>query len=70
MANLVRRWTSDDIGKLKEMAGKHSREKIAAELGRGPSAIAVKAHQLNISLRCGRSDHTAEKTGPGPMPSS
>ena len=64
MANFVRRWTSDDIGKLKEMAGKQSREKIAAELGRGPSAIAVKAHQLRISLRWkGLSHHTAATTG-------
>jgi hypothetical protein len=69
MANFVRRWTASDIEKLQEMAGKQPRKKIAAELGRAPGAIAVKAHQLRISLRCGQSDHTAENTGPRRMPS-
>ena len=52
MANSVRRpWTSEDLEKLKAMAGNHRREKIAAELNRGVSSLAVKAHQLGISLR-------------------
>jgi hypothetical protein len=33
------------------MAGNHRRETIAAELNRGVSSVAVKAHQLSISLR-------------------
>jgi hypothetical protein len=66
MSHFVRRWSSDDIGKLKAMAGKYPREKIAAELERGPSAIAVKAHQLRISLRWkGLSDHSARTPGSG-----
>ncbi|WP_135217243.1 hypothetical protein [Bradyrhizobium sp. MOS001] len=51
MANSVRPWTSEDLEKLKAMAGNHRREAIAAELNRGVSSVAVKAHQLSISLR-------------------
>ena len=51
MANSVRPWTSDDLEKLKAMAGNHRRDEIAAELNRGVSSVAVKAHQLGISLR-------------------
>lgn len=46
-----KRWTADDIAKLKNLAQKQTRKVIAAELGRSPSATAVKAHQLGISLR-------------------
>lgn len=46
-----RHWSQDDVEKLKEMAGNIPRAKIAAELQRAPSALAVKAHQLGISLR-------------------
>ena len=51
VANSVRPWTSDDLEKLKAMAGNHRRDEIAAELNRGVSSVAVKAHQLGISLR-------------------
>jgi hypothetical protein len=68
MANSVRRWTASEIEKLQEMAGKQPREKIAAELGRGPGAIAIKAHQLGISLRWMPTRHTAKTLGPRPMP--
>ncbi|APG09840.1 hypothetical protein JQ582_41190 [Bradyrhizobium japonicum] len=52
MSDPVRRpWTSEEIEKLKAMAGNHRREKIAAELNRGAPAVALKAHQLGISLR-------------------
>jgi hypothetical protein len=54
-----RHWSQDDVEKLKAMAGNTPRAKIAAELQRAPSALAVKAHQLGISLRLkGRSDHS------------
>jgi hypothetical protein len=46
-----RRWTADDIAKLKNLAQKQTRKVIASELGRSPSATAVKAHQLGISLK-------------------
>ena len=64
MSQFVRRWSSDDIEKLKSMAGKYSRQKIAAELERGPTAVAVKAHQLRISLRLGLPEQTTETPEP------
>jgi hypothetical protein len=51
MSSSNRRWTSEEIEKLKTMAGQYSRKTIADNLGRGPSSAAVKAHQLRISLR-------------------
>ena len=47
---MLRRWSEDDLAKLQSMAGKYPAKHIAAELGRGLSAM-VKAHQLRISLR-------------------
>jgi hypothetical protein len=47
----VRRWTKDDINKLILMAQKYPTAQIAAELGRGRSATALKAHELKLSLR-------------------
>jgi hypothetical protein len=46
-----KRWTADDIAKLKNLAQKQTRKAIAAELGRSPSATSVKAHQLGLSLK-------------------
>jgi hypothetical protein len=46
-----KRWTADDIAKLKNLAQKQTRKDIAAELGRSVSATAVKAHHLGISLK-------------------
>jgi hypothetical protein len=46
-----RRWSTDDLAKLKNMAQKFPAAHIAAELGRGLSATMVKAHQLRVSLR-------------------
>jgi hypothetical protein len=46
-----KRWTADDIAKLKNLAQKQPRQVIAAELGRSPSATSVKAHQLRLSLK-------------------
>ena len=43
-----RRWTADDIAKLKNMAQREPRAKVAAQLGRSVGATAVKAHQLGI----------------------
>ena len=45
-----KRWTADEIAKLKNLAQKQRRVDIAAELGRSPGATAVKAHQLGVSL--------------------
>lgn len=46
-----RRWTQDEIASLINMAGKQPTAKIANLLGRGKTAVAVKAHELKISLR-------------------
>ena len=46
-----RRWTENDIAKLREMARKKPLPQIASDLGRGVSAVAMKAHELNLSLR-------------------
>jgi hypothetical protein len=49
-----RRWTADDIAKLKNMAQKEPCANVAAQLGRSAGATAVKAHQLGISLKVTR----------------
>jgi len=46
-----RRWTADDIAKLKNMARNEPSANIAAQLGRSVGATAVKAHQPGISLK-------------------
>ena len=51
MTRTARRWTPDEITKLKEMAGKYPRDTIAEQLGRAGSAVAMKAYELGISLR-------------------
>ena len=52
-----RRWTPDEIAKLKDMAQKERREAIAAYFGRSVPATAVKAHKLGISLRVRRHEN-------------
>jgi hypothetical protein len=49
-----RRWTADDIAKLKNLAQKKPSANVAAQLGRSVGATAVKAHQLGISLKVPR----------------
>jgi hypothetical protein len=49
-----RRWTADDIAKLKNLAQKEPCSTLAAQLGRSVGATAVKAHQLGISLKVPR----------------
>ena len=49
-----RRWSADDIAKLKNMAQKEPSAKVAEQLGRSVAATAVKAHQLGISLKVPR----------------
>jgi hypothetical protein len=52
MATHTRRgWTSKDIDSLKRLAGKLPPAEIAAELGRTPGSLAVKAHEIKISLK-------------------
>ena len=55
MANSdTRGWTADDILRLKELAQTCPPAQIAAQLGRSPSATAVKAHELKLSLKLWR----------------
>jgi hypothetical protein len=49
-----RAWKEDDVAKLKAMAGKVPGERIAAELNRTLGAVAVKACELELSLRTKR----------------
>jgi DNA-binding CsgD family transcriptional regulator len=46
-----RRWTPDDISILKKLAQTHPMALIAAQLGRSPSAIALKAHEMKLTLK-------------------
>jgi hypothetical protein len=46
-----RRWSAEEIAKLKGLAGKRSVAEIAADIGRPKSATLVKAHTLGVSLR-------------------
>ena len=59
------RWTAEDVAKLKAMAPKYPAERIAEQLGRSASALAVKAHELKLSLRVRRKDE-APQHDPGP----
>ena len=45
------RWTSDDIAKLKELAGKRPAQEIAKEIGRTEAAVKLEAWKLRLSLR-------------------
>ena len=59
-----RRWTANDVARLKAMAKKYPTTQIAAQLGRGYPARVMKAHELNVSLRMPRtSPSTGEDSG-------
>jgi hypothetical protein len=61
-------WSADDITKLRQLAGIHRRNAIAAQLGRAPSALSVKAHQLKVSLRVARDNEAPTISGADPGP--
>jgi hypothetical protein len=65
-----RRWTADDIAKLKNLAQKQRPADIAAQLGRSVSATAVKAHELNLSLKMPRNSLDRSATDSTDPPSS
>jgi hypothetical protein len=54
MTQQRRRWTDEDVAKLKSMAKKYPSKQIASEIGRGTGSIRTKAHELSISLRVNR----------------
>jgi hypothetical protein len=67
--SLRRRWSADDVTKLRQLlAGIHPRNAIAAHLGRAPSALAVKAHQLKVSLKVVRDNEAPTISGADPGP--
>jgi hypothetical protein len=51
MPKTNKRWTADDVARLKNLAGKLSAKEIASALGRSPGATMVEASKLKISLR-------------------
>ena len=59
-----RRWTADDISKLKNLAQTLPTAQIAVRLGRSPLATAIKAHELKLSLKMRRLN-TNEPNFPG-----
>jgi hypothetical protein len=61
-----KRWTDEDIAKLRSMAGDYPTAQIAQELGRGLSATVMKAHQLQLSLRWKSDAVTRGRSEPGP----
>jgi hypothetical protein len=61
-----RRWTEDDIAKLRAMAKKYPIAEIAQELGRQVPAIQTKAHELGISLRRSASPQTMNASAMDP----
>jgi len=67
MTGSIRRWSSDDILKLKMLAQKYPAATIAEQLGRSPAALAVKAHELKLSLKLKRPtvDHQLSGADPG-----
>jgi hypothetical protein len=57
----MKRWTPEEIAKLKRMAQQYPGEKIAEDLGRGFPATRVKAHQLGLSLRVKKESETLSR---------
>ena len=61
MTQQRRRWTYEDVAKLKSMAQKCPSAQIASEIGRPLASVRQKAHDLAISLRM---DRRQRKTPP------
>jgi hypothetical protein len=54
MHHTGRRWSENDIAKLKALAQKYPVAIIAQQLGRSVSTVSKKAHKLKLSLRMKR----------------
>ncbi|MFK4657161.1 hypothetical protein [Bradyrhizobium japonicum] len=54
MPETIRRWSEEDISKLKSLAGKMPVGQIAAKLSRTEGAVMVEASKLKLSLRVDR----------------
>ena len=66
MARSNCRWTGADMLKLKDLAQKYPAATIAEQLGRSPTALAVKAHELQLSLRLRRGKMRTSGDDPRP----
>ncbi|MCQ5240916.1 hypothetical protein, partial [Eggerthella lenta] len=49
-----RPWTTDEIDRLRDMAGRLPRRDICRELKRSSGAVKMAAKRLGLSLRCCR----------------
>jgi hypothetical protein len=64
-----KRWTADDIAKLKNMAQKHRSAEIASQLGRSTGATILQAHKMKLSLRLRRpKEEESSLSGADPGP--
>jgi len=70
MTGSIRRWSGEDILKLKTLAQKYPTATIAEEPGRSPAALAVKAHELKLSLKLKRPTSNHQLSGGNPGPAS
>jgi hypothetical protein len=61
--NTTRRWTADEVIKLKSLARKQRAADIAKELGRTVGATTVKAHALGLSLKVQREAQPSQSNG-------
>jgi hypothetical protein len=48
---MARRWSVDDIDKLKNLSRKYSVQAIAEKMDRTVGGVAFKAHQLGVPLK-------------------
>jgi len=63
---MARRWTADDLAKLKSMAENVPAVRIAEKLDRPVGGIVFKAQQLGLSLRTATAIRENPSLDPGP----
>jgi hypothetical protein len=59
---MAKRWSTDDINELKNLAREYSVQAIAEKMDRSVGGVAFKAHQLGLPLKS-----RAQATDPGYM---
>jgi len=60
-----RRWTDEDVQKLRRLARRESAPKIAERLDRSVGGVVFKAHTLKLTLRARNQDDLFDND-PGP----
>ena len=66
---MAKPWTPDEVAKPECLDQKQAAAPVAAELGRNPSALAVKAHEFKLLSTVGRRTTeapTSSGADPGP----